>query len=102
MMPVEGVISYETVDVGATAVGLTAAAAKGVIPAAAEGVVEGAPIRYCVDGTTAAENTGRLANVGDVIELRNRGEVATFSAIEADAETGAGIVAFALGVDWKP
>ena len=101
-MPVIGVTSYETVDVGATAVGLAAATAKGVVPAAAEGIVEDAPIRYCVDGTTATENTGQLANVGDRIELRNRGEVAMFSAIEADAETGAGTVAFALGVDWKP
>lgn len=101
-MPVIGVVSYETVDVGGTAVGLTAAAAKGVVPASAEGIVEDAPIRYCVDGTTATENTGVLANVGDRIELRDRGEVATFSAIEADAETGAGSITFALGVDWKP
>lgn len=101
-MPILGVNSYETVDVTTTAGGLTGTAASGVVPAAAEGRVEDAPIRYCVDGTTATEDVGLLANVGDVIQLKNRGEVALFSAIRADAEEGGGRVTFALGTDWKP
>ena len=101
-MAILGVASYETLDVGETAGGLTASAADGIIPAAAQGVVEDAPIRYCVDGSTVTEDTGTYAPVGTVIELRNRGEVALFSAIRADAEEGAGSVTFALGVDWKP
>jgi len=101
-MPVIGVISYETVDVTATAGGLTAATASGNVPAAAEGEVQEAPIRWCVDGTTATPDVGRLAQVGDTINLKNRGEVALFSAIRADAEEGDGRVDFALGVDWKP
>ena len=101
-MAVIGVNSYETVDVGATAGGLTGATASGIVPAAAEGRVEDAPIRYCVDGTTATPDVGLLANVGDVIQLKNRGEVALFSAIRADAEEGDARVDFALGTDWKP
>lgn len=101
-MAVIGIVTYETVDVTATAGGLTASAADGIIPAAAEGRVEEAPIRYRVDGTTVTEDTGIYAPVGTVIQLRNRGEVAMFSAIRADAEEGAGSVTFALGVDWKP
>jgi len=99
-MPVIGVISYETVDVTATAGGLTAATADGVVPAAAEGEVQEAAIRYCVDGTTATADVGRLAQPGDTIYLRNRGEITHFSAIRAGAENGR--VDFALGVDWKP
>ena len=101
-MAILGVNSYETVDVGATAGGLTGATASGIVPAAAEGVVEDAPIRYCVDGTTVTEDIGTYAPVGTVVELRNRGEVALFSAIRADAEEGAASVTFALGTDWKP
>jgi len=101
-MPAIGVISNETVEVTATAGGLTAATANNVVPAAAEGTVEGAAIRYCVDGTTATEDVGRLASVGDVIELKNRGEVTSFSAIRADAEQGNGRVSFVLGADWRP
>jgi len=100
-MAVIGVTSYETVDVGDAAGGLTATTADGVVPAAAEGVVEEAPIRYCVDGTTATEDTGIYAAVGDRVELRNRGELALFSAVRADAQQGGGRVTFALGVDWK-
>lgn len=101
-MAVIGVTSYETLEVTATAGGLTAATADGIVPAAAEGTVQEAPIRFCVDGTTATEDAGWLAQVGDVITLRNRGEVALFSAIRADTEEGDGRVDFALGVDWKP
>jgi hypothetical protein len=100
-MPVTGVISYETVDVTETASGLTAATAAGCVPQAAEGRVEEGPIRYCVDGTTATEDVGRIANVGELVELKNRGEVALFSAIRADAAEGDGRVSFALGVDWQ-
>lgn len=99
-MPVIGVISYETVDVTATAGGLTAATADGMVPASAEGVVQEAAIRYCVDGTTATADVGLLAQIGDVIQLKNRGEVALFSAIRADEKNSR--VDFALGVDWKP
>jgi len=98
-MPVIGVVSYETVDVTATAGGLTAAT-SGIVPAAAEGEVQEAPIRWCVDGTTATPDVGRLAQVGDTINLKNRGEVAQFSVIRA-TEVNAR-VDFALGVDWKP
>lgn len=101
-MAVIGVNSYETVDVTATAGGLTGATASGIVPAAAEGVVQEAAIRYCVDGTTATEDVGLLASVGDVIQLKNRGEVALFSAIRADAEEGDSRIDFALGTDWKP
>ena len=101
-MPVIGVTSYETVDVTETAGGLTASAGGGFVPAAAEGIVEEAPIRYRVDGTTVTEDTGIFGAVGERIELRNRGEVALFSAIRADAEEGSGRITFALGVDWKP
>ena len=100
-MAVIGVLSYETVDVGATAGGFSTTAADGVVPASAEGTVEDAPIRYCVDGTTATEAAGMYAPVGTAIQLRNRGEVAMFSAIRADAGAGASRVTFALGVDWK-
>ncbi len=100
-MPVIGVNGYETVNVGATAGGLTATT-SGAAFAAAEGRVEEGPIRYRVDGTTVTADTGRLATVGELVELRNRGEVALFSAIRADEETGDGRVSFALGVDWKP
>lgn len=101
-MAVIGINGYETIDVGETAVGFSTSAADGVVPAAAEGTVEDAPIRYCVDGTTATEDAGTYAPVGASIELRNRGEVALFSAIRADAEEGGARVTFALGVDWKP
>lgn len=100
-MPVVGVLGYETVDVTETAGGLTADYTAGFKPNSAEGVVEEAPIRYRVDGTTVTEDTGVYAAVGDRIELRNRGEVDLFSAIQADAEQGGGRVTFALGVDWQ-
>ena len=100
LMPVIGIVSQETVDVTATAGGLTAATAHGFVPASAEGRVQEAPIRYRVDGTAATVDTGRLAEVGDVIELRNRGELTLFSAIRAGEENGR--VDFALGVDWRP
>jgi len=99
-MPVLGVLSYETFVAGGGAAGLVAATARGVVPAAAEGVVEDGAIRYCVDGSNP-ESDGLLANVGDRIALKNRGEVAQFSAVAEDLEDP-GSITFALGVDWKP
>lgn len=99
-MPIEGAISHEALAVTVTAGGLTAATAKGVVPAAARCVVSEGAIRYCVDGTTATPNVGELAQPGDIFYLKNRGEVALFSAIRADTENGRVDVTFA--VDYKP
>ena len=99
-MPIEGAISQETVDVTATAGGLTAAVAKGVYPAAAECVVSEATIRYCTDGTTATEDIGLLAQPGDTFYLKNRGEVTLFSAIRIGEENAR--VDVTLAVDYRP
>lgn len=100
-MPVIGVIGYETFNATNSPGGLTAAIARGVLPSAAVGTVEEGPIRYCVDGSTVGPTEGSLANLGDTIELRNRGEIEKFSAMAADPENP-GSVSFALGTDWKP
>lgn len=100
-MPVLGVNGYETLDVGETAGGLTATT-SGAAFQAGEGRVEDAAIRYRVDGTTVTSDTGHIARVGDVIELKNRGEVALLSVIRDDDAEADGRITFALGVDWKP
>jgi hypothetical protein len=99
-MPIIGPISQEALDVTATAGGLTATAAKGIPPAAAECVVSEGTIRYCTDGTTATEDIGLPASPGDIFYLKNRGEVAGFSAIRVGAENARVDVTFA--VDYKP
>jgi len=99
-MPIVGPISQETLDVGATAVSLTGTTAKGVVPAAAYMTVEEAAVRYCMDGTTATADVGQLALVGSTIELKNRGEVAGFSAIRDGADNGR--LNVTLATDWKP
>ncbi len=99
-MPIIGPLSQEAQDVTATASGLTASTAKGIPPAAAECVVSDAPIRYCIDGTTATEDVGLLKQPGDTFYLKNRGEVTAYSAIrDGDAN---GRVDVTLAVDWKP
>ena len=99
-MPIIGSLGFHSVTVSTTAVGITTTASNNILPAAAEIRVEDEAIRYCVDGTTATQAVGQIAEPGDVIYLKNRGEVTAFSAIRkdlADAE-----LAVTTAADWKP
>lgn len=99
-MPIIGPLSQETLSVTNAVATLTAATAKGIPPAAASITVSEGSIRYRVDGTAAGAD-GQLVNPGDPpFELKNRGEVTSFSAIRDGDDNATLDVTFA--VDWKP
>lgn len=83
-MPLEGVIRFEQVTAGASAIGMTLTPADGVLPTAAAVEVEGAAIRYTTDGTTPTATVGHNGEVGDVIPLPTREQVFQFLAIRRD------------------
>lgn len=83
-MPITGLIRYESVTVGAGAVGMTVTAAQNCIPQVAEIAVEDAAIRYRADGSDPSASEGIGVEVGGVITLLNQGEVNQFRAIRRD------------------
>lgn len=97
-MPIRGVLRYESVTVGATAIGMTATAAKGVLPQAALVEVQDAAIRFRTDGTSPTATEGHQADPGDVIHLNQRDDVVNFSAIRRDGVSA--ILKITQAVEW--
>lgn len=85
MMPIQGLVRYEPITVGNSAVGMTTTVGSpAYLPQAAEIVVEDQAIRYRIDGTDPTATVGTGVEVGGVVTLVNRGEVTGFRAIRRD------------------
>jgi len=74
--------AHEAVTVAGTAIGFTAATMAGSEFAVV--TVETAAVRYSLDSTAPTTTTGHSLEVGDVLQLDNREQLANFKAIRRD------------------
>lgn len=96
MFPVVSMgITYESITVADTAIGITA----GYLPSAVTGcqywkdinlrcTLETAQVRYRVDGTSPTNSEGHVLNAGDVLRINSCIEIFYFRAIRTGSTSG--------------
>ncbi len=100
-MPIQGLVRYEPITVGNSAIGMTTTVGNpAYLPQAAEILVEDQAIRYRIDGSVPTATVGIGVEVGGVITLINRGEVTGFRAIRRDGVDAT--IQVTQGIDYVP